>query len=252
MIKKALLLLLLSGIFINSAYSQSAPNPLPFPRLTLGVDRAEKPEDVSLSLQILFIITILTLAPSIMIMMTSFTRIIIVLHFLKQAMGSQQMPPGQIIIGMALFMTFVIMYPVFTDINDNALQPYLNNRITQDSAFTRSVEPFRHFMFKYTREEDLALFVRYSYQDKPVNREDIPTLTLIPAFALSELKTGFQMGFLLFIPFLMIDMIVSSILMSMGMMMLPPAFVSLPFKILLFILVDGWNLIVETLIKSFL
>ena len=251
MIKKALLLLLLSGILVDFAYSQ-APTPLPLPRLTLGVDRAENPEDVALSLQILFVITILTLAPSIMIMMTSFTRIIIVLHFLKQAMGSQQMPPGQVIIGMALFMTFVVMSPVFKDVNDNALQPYLNNQITQDSAFTRGVEPFRNFMFKYTREDDLALFVRYSDQDKPMNREEISTLTLIPAFGLSELKTGFQMGFLLFIPFLMIDMIVSSILMSMGMMMLPPAFVSLPFKILLFILVDGWHLIVETLIKSFI
>lgn len=250
MIKKLFLLLLLSGIFVDSTYSQT-PSPLPLPRLTLGVDRVEKPEDVSLSLQILILLTVLTLAPSIMIMMTSFTRIIIVLHFLKQAMGSQQMPPGQIIIGMALFVTFVIMSPVFKDVNDNALQPYLNNRITQDSAFTRSIEPFRTFMFKYTREEDLALFVKYTDQNKPTNRDEIPTLTLIPAFALSELKTGFQMGFLLFIPFLMIDMIVSSILMSMGMMMLPPAFVSLPFKILLFILLDGWNLIVETLIKSF-
>jgi len=251
MIKKVFLLLLLSGIFVDVSYCQ-AQTQLPLPRLTLGVDRAEKPEDVSLSLQILFILTILTLAPSIMIMMTSFTRIVIVLHFLKQAMGSQQMPPAQVITGMALFMTFVVMSPVFKDVNDNALQPYLNHKITQDSAFTRGVEPFRNFMFKYTREEDLAVFIRYAGQDKPTNRADIPTLTLIPAFALSELKTGFQMGFLLFIPFLMIDMIVSSILMSMGMMMLPPAFVSLPFKILLFVLVDGWNLIVETLIKSFI
>jgi len=252
MIKKILLALLLSVTLYDFVYSQAAPSPLPLPKVTIGIDKAQKPEDVSLTLQILFIMTILSLAPALMILMTSFTRIIIVFHFLKQALGTQQVPPAQIIIGMAIFMTFVIMSPVFKDVNDNALQPYMKNQITQDSAYARGIQPFRDFMFKQTREEDLAMFIKYSGGEKPENRESISTITLIPAFALSELKTGFQMGFLLFIPFLMIDMIVASILMSMGMMMLPPVFVSLPFKILLFVLVDGWHLIVETLIKSFL
>jgi flagellar biosynthesis protein FliP len=252
MIKKILLAFLLSITLYNFGYSQTAPSSLPVPKITIGIDKAQKPEDVSLSLQILLIMTILSLAPALMILMTSFTRIIIVFHFLKQAMGTQQVPPAQVIVGLAIFMTFVIMAPVFKDANDNALQPYLKNQISQDSAYYKGIKPFRTFMFKQTREEDLAMFIKYSGGEKPANREEIATLTLIPAFALSELQTGFQMGFLLFIPFLMIDMIVASILMAMGMMMLPPSFVSLPFKILLFVLVDGWHLIVETLIKSFL
>jgi len=253
MMMKRIFFVVLLGLFLtNFVYSQAAPTPLPLPKVTIGIDKAQKPEDVSLTLQILLIMTILSLAPALMILMTSFTRIIIVFHFLKQAMGTQQVPPSQVIIGLAIFMTFVIMAPVFKDANDNALQPYLKNQITQDSAYTRAIKPFRDFMFKQTKEEDLALFIKYSGGEKPENRENISTLTLIPAFALSELRTGFQMGFLLFIPFLMIDMIVASILMSMGMMMLPPVFVSLPFKILLFVLVDGWYLIVDTLIKSFI
>lgn len=252
MIKRIFFVFLLGFFVANYAFSQAAPTPLPLPKVTIGIDKAQKPEDVSLTLQILLIMTILSLAPALMILMTSFTRIIIVFHFLKQAMGTQQVPPSQVIVGLAIFMTFVIMAPVFKDANDNALQPYLKNQITQDSAYNRAIKPFRDFMFKQTKEEDLALFIKYSGGEKPENRENISTLTLIPAFALSELRTGFQMGFLLFIPFLMIDMIVASILMSMGMMMLPPVFVSLPFKILLFVLVDGWYLIVETLIKSFM
>ena len=252
MIKRIFFVFLLGFFVTNYAFSQAAPTPLPLPKVTIGIDKAQKPEDVSLTLQILLIMTILSLAPALMILMTSFTRIIIVFHFLKQAMGTQQVPPSQVIVGLATFMTFVIMAPVFKDANDNALQPYLKNQITQDSAYNRAIKPFRDFMFKQTKEEDLALFIKYSGGEKPENRENISTLTLIPAFALSELRTGFQMGFLLFIPFLMIDMIVASILMSMGMMMLPPVFVSLPFKILLFVLVDGWYLIVETLIKSFM
>jgi flagellar biosynthesis protein FliP len=243
------ILILIAGN-IDFASAQTA-TPLPLPKLTIGIDKAQKPEDVSMTLQILLIMTILSLAPAIVILMTSFTRIIIVFHFLKQALGTQQVPPSQVIVGMALFMTFVIMAPVLKEANDNGLQPYLKNEISQDSAWTNAIKPFRAFMFKQTREEDLGLFLKYSNYNKPNNRDDIPTITLIPAFALSELKIGFQIGFLLFIPFLMIDMIVSSILMSLGMMMLPPAFVSLPFKILLFVLIDGWNLIVETLIKSF-
>jgi flagellar biosynthesis protein FliP len=252
MIKKILLAFLLSVTLYNFVYSQTAPAPLPLPKLTIGIDKAQKPEDVSLSLQILFIMTILSIAPALMILMTSFTRIIIVFHLLKQAMGTQQVPPAQVIVGLAIFMTFVIMSPVFKDANDNALQPYLKSQISQDTAYYKGIKPFRDFMFKQTREEDLAMFIKYAGGEKPQNRESISTMTLIPAFAISELKTGFQMGFLLFIPFLMIDMIVASILMSMGMMMLPPSFVSLPFKILLFVLVDGWHLIVETLMKSFL
>jgi flagellar biosynthetic protein FliP len=245
-----ILVLLLLLFSFGTAYSQ--PGPFPLPKLTIGVDKAQKPEDVSVTLQILLIMTILSLAPAIIILMTSFTRIIIVFHFMKQALGTQQVPPSQIIIGLALFMTFVIMAPTIKEANEKGLQPYINNQISQDSAWNAGIRPFRNFMFKQTREEDLGIFVKYSNLPKPENRESIPTYVLIPAFALSELKIGFQIGFLLFIPFLMIDMIVSSILMSLGMMMLPPVFVSLPFKILLFVLVDGWNLLVDSLIKSFM
>jgi flagellar biosynthesis protein FliP len=253
MIKRFVIIVFLAVLVYQLCPAQAQQGtPLPLPKLTIGIDKAQKPEDVSITMQILLIMTILSLAPAIVILMTSFTRIIIVLHFLKQALGTQQVPPAQIIVGMALFMTFVIMAPVWKESNEKGIQPYINNQISQDSAWNASIIPFRNFMFKQVKEEDLALFIRYSNLPKPENREEISTLTLIPAFALSELKIGFEIGFVLFIPFLMIDMIVSSVLMSLGMMMLPPTFVSLPFKVLLFVLVDGWHLIIETLLKSFL
>jgi len=224
---------------------------MPIPKITFDIDEARKPKDVALSLQILFLLTILSLAPSIIIMMTAFTRVVIVLDFIKRALSLQQMPPTQVIVGLSLFLTFFIMAPVFTQINDEALQPYLNEEISQQDAVPLALEPMRNFMFSQVGEKDLQLLVDISGAEQPESMEDIGMLTLIPAFMLSELKRAFQMGFLLFVPFLMIDMIVASILMAMGMMMLPPIIVSLPFKILLFVLVDGWSLVVSSLVQSF-
>jgi flagellar biosynthesis protein FliP len=224
---------------------------LPFPKIAVEVGKASKPEDVSVTLQILFLMTILSLAPAILILTTAFTRIIIVLHFLRQAIGTPQMPPAQVMIGLAMFLTFFIMAPTWSKVNDIALQPYLDSKIPLQEAYDKGVEPLREFMFRQTREDDLALFVKLADKEKPKTRADIPTHALIPAFAISELRTGFQIGFVLFIPFLIIDMVVASVLMSMGMMMLPPMMISLPFKLLLFILVDGWHLIVGSIISSF-
>ena len=225
--------------------------PLPIPKIGLDIEAAENPEDVALSMQILFILTILSIAPSLLIMLTSFTRIIIVLSFTRNAIGTQQMPPNQVLIGLALFLTFFIMSPVITEINETAFIPYTNGEITQEDAIKKAAEPVRTFMFKYTREKDLALFLKLGQVNQPLAKSDIPTSTLIPAFIISELKTAFEIGFFLYIPFLMIDMVVASTLMSMGMMMLPPIMISMPFKILLFVMVDGWNLIVKSLIMGF-
>ena len=183
--------------------------------------------------------------------MTSFTRLAIVFSFLRQAVGTQQTPSNQIIAGLALFLTFFIMMPVWQKINNNALQPYLNEEISQEIALKAAINPIRNFMFKQTREKDLALFIKMTKINKPKNEEDIPTTVLIPAFVISELKTAFIIGFVLFVPFLIIDMVVASVLLSMGMMMLPPIMVSLPFKLMLFVLVDGWNIIIGSLVKSF-
>ncbi|NLX61719.1 MAG: flagellar type III secretion system pore protein FliP [Tissierellia bacterium] len=209
------------------------------------------PEDYVFSLRLLIVLTILTLAPSILIMMTSFTRIIIVLSFIRNALGMQQTPPNQVIIGLALFLTFFIMTPVAQEINANAIQPYTNEEINFSEALDRAMEPIRKFMFKQTRNKDLALFLNISNLEEINGIEDVPNNVLIPAFIISELKTAFQIGFVIYIPFLIIDMVVSSTLMSMGMMMLPPVIISLPFKILLFVLVDGWNLITKSLILGF-
>jgi flagellar biosynthetic protein FliP len=232
-----------------STYAQEKA--LTLPKLSVEVGKATKPEDVSVTLQILFLMTILSLAPAILILTTAFTRIIVVFHFLKQAMGTGQMPPSQVMVGLALFLTFFVMAPVWNKINDQALQPYLKNKLALQDAYNVGVEPLREFMFKQTREEDLSLFVKMANVDKPKNRSEVPTYALIPAFAISELRVGFQIGFILFVPFLIIDMVVASVLMSMGMMMLPPMMISLPLKVLLFILVDGWHLIVSSLISSF-
>ncbi|MGE5632238.1 MAG: flagellar type III secretion system pore protein FliP [Caulobacteraceae bacterium] len=225
--------------------------PLPIPKIGLNVDTADNPKDVAMSMQILFILTILSLAPSLLIMLTSFTRIIIVLSFTRSALGTQQMPPNQVLIGLALFLTFFIMSPVISEVNETAFKPYTNGEITQEVAIQKAMEPVRTFMFKYTREKDLALFIKLGQVKQPLTKSDIPTSALIPAFIISELKTAFEIGFFLYIPFLMIDMVVSSTLMSMGMMMLPPVMISMPFKILLFVMVDGWNLIVRSLILGF-
>ncbi len=224
---------------------------LPLPKVSIEVGKSAKPEDVSVTLQILFLMTILSLAPAILILTTAFTRIVVVLHFLRQAMGTQQVPPSQVLIGLAMFLTFFVMAPTWSRVNTDALQPYLDKKISLEQAYENGVGPVREFMLRQTREEDLALFVKLANVDKPKNRDDVPLHALIPAFAISELRIGFQIGFLLFIPFLVIDMVISSILLSMGMMMLPPVLISMPFKILLFILVDGWHLIVRSLLESF-
>lgn len=228
-----------------------AAEPIPIPKITFGVAPAESPQDVALSLQILFLLTILSLAPSIIIMMTSFTRIVIVLSLTRNALGTQQMPPSQVLVGVALFLTFFIMAPVIKDINDNALQPYMRQEIDHIEALKRAEKPIRVFMFRQTREKDLELFVGLSRMERPKNENDVPTYVLIPAFIISELKSAFEMGFIIYIPFLVIDMVISSALMSMGMLMLPPIMISLPFKILIFIMVDGWRLIVQGLVLSF-
>ena len=229
---------------------QGAPL-VPVPNINIGVEAANNPRDVALSLQVLFVLTVLSLAPSILIMMTSFTRIIVVLSFLRSALATQQMPPNQVLVGLALFLTFFTMGPYWDQVNKNALQPYIAGAITQDAAITAAMKPMREFMFKQTRENDIALFVNISEAPRPNSQDDIATTTLIPAFVISELKTAFQIGFLIYIPFIVIDMVVASTLMSMGMMMVPPVMISLPFKILLFILVDGWHLIIRSLVTSF-
>ncbi|MPW24805.1 flagellar type III secretion system pore protein FliP [Alkalibaculum sp. M08DMB] len=211
----------------------------------------EDPQATVDTVKIFILMTVLMLAPSFLILTTSFTRIIIVLSFLRNAMGTQQTPPNQLLIGLALFLTFFIMQPVYSQVMDEAVTPFLNDDISQEEAIDRAVVPMKEFMLKETREKDLALFLRASGSENVEDPMDIAITTIVPAFAISELKTAFSIGFILFIPFLVIDMIVASILMSMGMFMLPPVMISLPFKILLFILVDGWYLVIESLLQTF-
>ena len=211
-----------------------------------------EPDKVSLALEILFLLTVLSLAPAIMMTVTSFTRLLIVFHFVRQAMGIQQLPPTQILASLAIFMTLIIMYPVGREINDTALQPYLAEQIDFNEALDRAQVPLRSFMFKHTREKDISIFYSIAKMDQPRSKDEVPTTMLAAAYVLSELKTGFSIGFLIYIPFLIVDMVVSSILLAMGMMMLPPMMVSMPFKLLLFVMVDGWNLLVGSLVNSFM
>lgn len=244
--------LLTAGIcFLGVPGLAAAQAQIPLPVIRFGVEQAKGPQDVALSLQILFLLTILSLAPAILIMTTAFTRIIVVLSFLRQGLGTQQVPPNQVLIGLALFLTFFVMQPTFQKIQTDAITPYLENKVGATEAMKRAQAPLRQFMFKQVREKDLGLFVALSRSSRPRTPADVSTMTLIPAFVISELRRAFEMGFLIFIPFLIIDMVVASVLMSMGMLMLPPVLISLPFKILLFILVDGWNLIVRSLALSF-
>ncbi|HLR41948.1 MAG TPA: flagellar type III secretion system pore protein FliP [Pseudogracilibacillus sp.] len=209
------------------------------------------PSQIATSVKLLLLLTILSIAPGILILMTSFTRIIIVLSFVRTSLATQQMPPNQVLIGLALFLTFFIMAPTFGEVYDEALNPLFEEELTLDEAYDKASKPIKEFMAQHTRQKDLALFLNYTNSEQPETVEDIPLTTLVPAFAISELKTAFQMGFMIFIPFLIIDMSVASILMSMGMMMLPPVMISLPFKILLFVLVDGWYLITHSLLQGF-
>lgn len=223
----------------------------PIPGISVDIGNSDGAEGASSTISLVLLITILSIAPSILILMTSFTRIVIVLGFVRTALGTQQMPPNQVLIGIALFLTLFIMSPTIGEINQTALQPYMKGELTQTQALQKAAVPLKKFMLAQTREKDLLLFMNYAKAEKPATVTDTPLTALIPAFAISELKSAFQMGFMIFIPFLVIDMIVASTLMSMGMMMLPPIMISLPFKILLFVLVDGWYLVVKSLLISF-
>lgn len=232
------------------AFAREAPA-APLPAVDLSIRPADSPDQVVDSVKLLVLLTLLSLAPAFLVMMTSFTRIIIVLSLLRTALGVHQAPANQIVIGLALFLTVFIMAPVYREINDNSIQPYLQNQISQEEAQERGVKPLRDFMLRQTREKDLGLFISLAKMEKPEKPEDVPLHVVIPSFIISELKTAFEIGFLLFVPFLVIDMVVASILMSMGMFMLPPVMISLPFKILLFVMVDGWYLVVKSLVESF-
>ncbi|MDQ8091259.1 MULTISPECIES: flagellar type III secretion system pore protein FliP [Bacillus amyloliquefaciens group] len=217
----------------------------------INLFNSSSPTEVSSTVKLLLLMTVFSVAPGILILMTCFTRIVIVLSFVRTSLATQNMPPNQVLIGLALFLTFFIMAPTFSEINKDALTPLMNNKISLDEAYTKAEKPIKEYMSKHTRQKDLALFMNYAKMKKPESIQDIPLTTMVPAYAISELKTAFQMGFMIFIPFLIIDMVVASVLMSMGMMMLPPVMISLPFKILLFVLVDGWYLIVKSLLDSF-
>ncbi len=225
--------------------------PFPIPAIRIQVDPSRERGQLGTGLQILILLTILSLAPSILIMLTSFTRILIVLSFVRRALGTQQEPSNQIIIGLALFITFFTMSPVIDQIYQTSLKPYIDRDIDYVEAYNRAINPIRDFMFKHTRKSDLALFAAMEGGAKPTSKDDFSTVALVPAFITSELRTAFQMGVIIYLPFLVIDMVVASLLMSMGMIMLPPVMISLPFKILLFVLVDGWNLVVKSLVISF-
>ena len=228
--------------------AQAAPI---IPSVNVEVGTADNPEQVASTLQVIAILTLATLAPGILMMTTSFVRIVVIIGFLRNALATQNVPPNQVIVALAMFLTFYIMAPYWSQANDNGLQPYLAGQITQEEAITNVLEPMREFMFRQTRESDLALFVNLSEAERPNSQEDVSTFTLIPAFIISELKTAFQIGFMLYVPFIVIDMIVATTLMSMGMMMLPPVMISLPFKILLFVMIDGWHLLIQSIILSF-
>ena len=221
------------------------------PNINVEVGTADNPEQVSSTLQVIAVLTLATIAPGILMMTTSFVRIVVIIGFLRNALATQNVPPNQVIVSLAMFLTFYIMAPYWSQANDNGLQPYLAGQISQEEAITNVLEPMREFMFRQTRESDLALFVNLSEAERPESQEDVSTFVLIPAFMISELKTAFQIGFMLYVPFIVIDMIVATTLMSMGMMMLPPVMISLPFKILLFVMIDGWHLLIRSIIVSF-
>ena len=239
---------LFAGLLVSTVPSMAA---MTFPNINIGMQTVNTPQDFTNGLQILIWLTILTLAPSILIMATCFVRIVVVLSLTRQAMGAGNLPPNQVITSLALILTFFIMAPTFNQINEEALQPYMQNQITQQAALDRGIVPIRNFMFKQTHENELALFVRMAKIEKPKTKDDVPTYVLLPSFILSELKTAFTIGFVIYLPFLVIDIVVSSVLVSMGMMFLPPTMVALPFKLIMFVMVDGWYLVVKSLVESF-
>jgi len=246
-VKKIVILLFLMPLILWGA-GVNAP---PIPIVDLSINSPQTPTQLVKSLNIVILMTLLVLAPSIVLVMTSFVRLLVVFAFLKQALGTQQMPPSQILVSLALVLTFFIMKPYAVESYNNGIKPYMEEKIGYEEAFTRAVKPFKNFMIKNTREKDLALFYRIRHLPNPKTIDDVDLTTLIPAFMISELKTAFEIGFLIYLPFLIIDMVVSAILMSLGMMMLPPVMISMPFKLLVFVLVDGWNLLVQNLVLSF-
>ncbi len=255
--KRVVLVFILMLVLSADLFPQQRTD-IPIPKISLGIDEAKSPKEVALSLQILFLLSILTLAPSIIILMTSFLRIIIVFDFLKKALSLQQVPPNQVMFGLAIFMTFFIMWPTFDKINREAIQPFVNQdnieaskRLSMDEFFEKTINPLREFMIRQTDPKYIGFFMNLRQLPPPNTYADVPTYVLIPAFVINELTVGFRMGVLLFIPFIVIDMVIASTLMAMGMIMLPPVMISLPFKIILFLLLDGWQLVVEQLFLSF-
>ncbi len=245
-----LVLVLMVGLFLSGCAGDSN---LTAPGVTLSINPQDNnPTQMTGAVELLVLLTVLSLAPAIIILATSFTRIVIVLSMLRSALGTPTIPPNQVIIGLSLLLTFFIMSPVYQQIDQQAIQPYMNQQIDQETAITTALKPVREFMFKQTREKDIQLFLDLSQAPQPATLDDIPTIDLFPAFVISELRTAFTMGFVIYIPFLIIDLVVSSVLLSMGMMMLPPSLVSLPFKLLLFVMVDGWYLVVKSLVLSFM
>lgn len=245
------IILALALLILIPTLGLAADEPI-LPSLSMDLAAGESaPSKVAVTLEILFLLTVLSLAPGIMLTVTSFTRIIIVFSFLRKAMATQTMPPNQVLASLAIFMTFIIMLPIGKEINTQAIQPYIQEEIGYKEALINAEQPLRSFLFKHTREKDLSVFYSISGMERPKTKQDVNTLMLIPAYMISELKTGFQIGFLIYIPFLILDMVVASILLAMGMMMLPPVMISMPFKILLFVMVDGWNLLVASLVNSF-
>jgi flagellar biosynthetic protein FliP len=238
-------------MFISGTLMRAYGQTVPIPNIQITIGESGEPADLAVKLKILLLITILSVAPTILIMLTSFTRMVVVFSFLRQALGTQQMPPNQVLISLALFLTFFVMMPVWNEINEKALTPLLDKEISYEIALDRAAQPLKAFMLKQTREKDLALLMNISQANKPQSASAVSLTTLVPAFVISELRVAFQIGFLIYVPFLILDMVVSCVLLSMGMLMLPPIMISLPFKLLLFVLVDGWYLIVGSLIRSF-
>jgi flagellar biosynthetic protein FliP len=251
MSRKHKILLLLAAVIILVAVLPSHLSAQGIPKINLSVDQSDSPQDFSTTMKILIGMTVLALVPTVLVMVTSFVRIIVVIMMTRQAMGTPQMPPSQVLMGMALILTIFVMAPVFNKVYTEAVKPYVNGELNQEEAYKTGIQPIREFMFKQTREQDIELFAKFAQLEKPKTRDDLPTYVLIPSFLISELRTAFQISFVIFIPFLVIDMVVASVLMSMGMLMLPPVMVALPFKILLFVMVDGWYLIIQSLVASF-
>jgi len=250
--KTRIRLIVLTAIIALLITGCSSDPSLSAPGVTLTVDPGGDQQKVSSGVELIILLTVLSIAPSILVLCTSFTRIVIVLSLLRSAIGSATVPPNQVLVGLSLILTFFIMSPVYTKIDDQAFKPFKNGQIDQTTAFKKAAEPLREFMFKQTRDKDMELFISMSHGEKPNSLDDIPTTVLLPAFIISELRSAFIMGFAIYVPFLIIDLVVSSILLAMGMMMLPPSMISLPFKLLLFVMVDGWYLIAQSITLSFL